>query len=178
MKDLSKLTILKDAIRNVPDFPKKGVQFKDITTAIKQYPVFSFIIDSIAEYYADKEISKVVAIESRGFITGGALAYKLGAGFIPVRKPGKLPAERYAHTYKLEYGEDTLEIHKDALSGEDVVLLHDDVLATGGTALAATELIKHFDVKSIYVNFIIELGFLEGRKCLSPHYELFSLIQY
>ena len=178
MNTHSDLAILKTAIRNVPDFPKKGIQFKDITTAIKQNPIFASIVNRISEYYSDKKITKVVAIESRGFITGGALAYKLGAGFVPVRKPGKLPAETYSQTYELEYGQDTLEIHKDALSCEDVVLLHDDLLATGGTALAVTELLMRFHVKTIYVNFIIELNSLQGRKFLSPPYEIYSLIQY
>jgi adenine phosphoribosyltransferase len=169
---------IKNTIRNIPDFPKKGIQFKDITTVIKDRVQFSYIIDQIAGIYQNKGITKVVAIESRGFITGGALAYKLNAGFVPVRKPGKLPAETYSKTYDLEYGNDTLEIHKDAIQTDDVVLLHDDLLATGGTALAVIDLLKHFKTKHIYIDFIIELGFLDGKKRLSPPYEVNTLIRF
>jgi adenine phosphoribosyltransferase len=169
---------IKNTIRNIPDFPKKGIQFKDITTVIKDQGQFSYIIDQIAGIYRNKGITKVVAIESRGFITGGALAYKLNAGFVPVRKPGKLPAETYSKTYDLEYGKDTLEIHKDAIQTDDVVLLHDDLLATGGTALAVLDLLKHFKTKYIYINFIIELDFLDGKKRLSPPYEVNTLIRF
>ncbi|MBN2482183.1 MAG: adenine phosphoribosyltransferase [Bacteroidales bacterium] len=178
MSDISDLYVLKNAIRNIPDFPDKGIQFKDITTAIKKPEMLSLIVDRISGHFRDRKVTKVVAVEARGFITGGALAYKLGAGFVPVRKPGKLPAQTFSQTYELEYGTDTLEIHKDALSSEDVVLLHDDLLATGGTALAVIELIKLFYVKTIYINFIIELGFLKGKERLSPPYDLYSLIQF
>jgi adenine phosphoribosyltransferase len=119
-----------------------------------------------------------VAIESRGFITGGALAYRLGAGLVPVRKPGKLPADTFSQTYDLEYGKDSLEIHRDALSPDDVVLLHDDLLATGGTALAAIELIKLFKVKYIYVSFIVELDFLKGRNRIHPPFEIYSMVHF
>lgn len=170
--------LLKKAVRNIPDFPHKGIQFKDITTVIKHPELFCLIVDRISQYYRDKNITKVVAVESRGFITGGALAYKLGAGFVPVRKPGKLPAETYSQTYDLEYGQDAVEIHKDALSEKDIVLLHDDLLATGGTVLATIELLKLLHVNTIYINFIIELGFLKGREILSPQYQVYSLIQY
>lgn len=169
---------IKNTIRNIADFPKKGIQFKDITTVIKDREQFNYIIDQIAGNYGNKGITKVVAIESRGFITGGALAYKLNAGFVPVRKPGKLPAETYSKTYDLEYGQDTLEIHKDAIQTDDVVLLHDDLLATGGTAMAVLELLKHFKTKYIYVDFVIELGFLNGIKRLSPPYEVSTLIRF
>lgn len=167
---------LEDSIRNIPDFPHPGILFKDITTALKRPDVFQFIVNEIFEQYRDKKITKVVGIESRGFIAGSTLAYQLGAGFIPVRKPGKLPAETYSKTYSLEYGEGTLEIHKDALSPDDVVLLHDDLLATGGSALAAIELIRLFGVKKIYVSFIIELQFLEGRKKISSEFPVHSLL--
>lgn len=177
MIDNSDLDLLKKSIRNIPDFPNKGIQFKDITTAIKQPALLSLIVERIYQHYRGKHITKVVAVESRGFISGGALAYKLGAGFVPVRKPGKLPAEKYSKIYELEYGQNTLEIHKDALSGEDIVLLHDDLLATGGTALAVIELLKLFHIKTIYINFIIELDFLKGKERLSPPYDLYSLIQ-
>lgn len=172
------LEILKNSIRNIPDFPKPGIQFKDITTVLKQPDLFRFVIDKCVDFYDNKGITKIVGIESRGFIFGGALAAKLETGFIPVRKPGKLPAEVYKKTYSLEYGKDTLEIHKDALSSSDVVLLHDDLLATGGTALAVIDLIKKAGVRKIYCNFVIELDFLNGRKKLSPEYEVFSLVHF
>jgi adenine phosphoribosyltransferase len=169
---------IKDAIRNIPDFPVKGVQFKDITTVLKRPELFSLIIDHLAGHYANMGITKLVAVESRGFITGGALAYKLGAGFVPVRKPGKLPAETHTKTYELEYGTDTLEIHRDALSDQDVVLLHDDLLATGGTSMAAIDLIKLSGVEKVFVSFIVELDFLKGRNRLCPPYDVFSMIHF
>lgn len=170
------LNVLKDSIRNIPDFPVKGIQFKDLTTAFKQAKVFEFIYEKTIEYYKKKGITKVVAIESRGFILGGCLALGLHAGFVPVRKPGKLPAETYKKTYSLEYGEDTIEIHKDALSSDDIVLIHDDLLATGGTANATVDLIRKFHVKNIYLNFITELGFLKGRSKISSTYDIFTLL--
>jgi len=169
---------LKGSIRNIPDFPVKGIQFKDITTAIKQPELFKMIVDQLADHYIQSGITKVVAIESRGFITGGALAYRLGAGFVPVRKPGKLPADTYSRTYDLEYGKDSLEIHSDALVADDVVLLHDDLLATGGTALAALDLIGRFHVNKVLISFIVELDFLKGRQRLSPHNEVYSLAHF
>ncbi|MBN1145274.1 MAG: adenine phosphoribosyltransferase [Bacteroidales bacterium] len=169
---------IKDSIRNIPDFPVKGVQFKDITTVLKMPELFSMIVDQMAAHYANMGITKIVAIESRGFIIGGALAYKLGVGFVPVRKPGKLPAETYTKKYDLEYGTDTLEIHRDALHDQDVVLLHDDLLATGGTSLAAIDLVKQSGVKKIFVSFIVELDFLKGRNRLCPPYEVFSLVHF
>jgi adenine phosphoribosyltransferase len=172
------LEILKSSIRNVPDFPQPGIQFKDITTLLKQPDLYKIVVDTIADYYNPLGINKVVAVESRGFIVGGAIASKLEAGFVPVRKSGKLPAAVYKKTYELEYGEDTLEIHKDALQSKDVVLIHDDLLATGGTALAVTDLIKRFNVRKIYLNFIIELDYLKGRKKLSPPYDIFTLIHF
>ncbi len=175
---MSQVTIqnLKDAIRDVPDFPKPGILFKDITTALKRPEIFAFVIDRLYEQYKDKGITKVVGIESRGFIAGSVLAYRLGAGFVPVRKPGKLPADTFTETYTLEYGEGQLEIHKDALEPGDVVLLHDDLLATGGSAHATQNLIHHFGVNKVYVSFIIELLFLEGRKKIIDGAEIFSLI--
>ena len=157
LEDLSK------AIRDVPDFPKKGILFKDLTTAFKEPDILKFIADSIYETYKDKGITKVVGIESRGFIAGSIIANMLGAGFILARKPGKLPADTYSQTYQLEYGEDSIEIHKDAISPNDVVLLHDDLLATGGTAKAAIELIRLTGASNIFINFIVELTFLNGR---------------
>lgn len=162
-------------IRNVPDFPRKGIQFKDITTVLKQADHFSFLVDTISDIYYDKKISKVVCIESRGFILGGAIAAKLGAGFIPIRKPGKLPAETYSVEYSLEYGSDRIEVHKDALDTDDTVLLHDDLLATGGTALAAIQLLSSFQIKKLYMNFLCELDFLKGRQVLK-NYDISSII--
>jgi adenine phosphoribosyltransferase len=169
---------IKNSIRNIPDFPIKGIQFKDITTAIKVPRLFNDMTNEIAAYYQNMGITKVVAIESRGFIIGGALAYKLHAGFIPVRKPGKLPAEVLSVSYDLEYGTDSLEIHKDALGPEDVVLLHDDLLATGGTASATLSLISQFKVKKAYASFIIELDALKGREKLNPSYDVFALVHF
>lgn len=168
---------LEQAIRNVPDFPKPGILFKDITTALKKPEIFRYLADELYEVYKDKGITKVVGIESRGFIIGSVLAWRLGAGFVLVRKPGKLPAETYSVSYTLEYGEGKLEIHKDALEADDVVLLHDDLLATGGSASASLDLIGLFGVKKSYVSFLIELGFLEGRKKIGPDFEVFSLLK-
>jgi len=168
---------LKDQIRNVPDFPKHGIQFKDITTVLKQAELFSYIVDATVEIYKDKNISKLVCIEARGFILGGAIAARLGAGFVPIRKPGKLPAEVLRKEYSLEYGTDTLEIHKDAIETGDTLLLHDDLLATGGTAHAATELLHAFKPKKIYINFFCELDFLKGREMLA-NYDISSLIHF
>lgn len=169
---------VKAAIRNIPDYPKKGIQFKDLTTAIKQPDIFHFLIDEIAGMYMGRGITKVVGIESRGFILGGALAAKLGAGFVPIRKPNKLPAERYSVNYLLEYGEDSIEIHKDALEQGETILLHDDLLATGGTSKAALELLSHFNPEEIYLNFIVELNFLEGRKTIGEEWDISSMVHY
>jgi adenine phosphoribosyltransferase len=170
--------VLRESIRNIPDFPGPGIQFKDITTLLKKPELFRHIVETATAYYGDKGITKTVAIESRGFIMGGALAARLGTGFVPVRKPGKLPAAVYSKSYALEYGEDAVEIHQDALSTEDIVLLHDDLLATGGTALAVIDLISRFNVRKIYINFIVELDFLKGREKLTPAYDVFSQIHF
>lgn len=166
------------SIRNVPDFPKPGILFKDITTAMKDAEVLKFIADELYEYYKDKGITKVVGVESRGFVLGSILAYKLNAGFVLLRKPGKLPSETYKINYALEYGTDSLEIHKDSIDENDVVLLHDDLLATGGSANAALELLTQFSHNSVYVSFLIELTFLNGRKRLDRAKEIHSLIQF
>jgi adenine phosphoribosyltransferase len=168
---------IKSQIRNIPNYPKAGIQFKDITTVLKEPEMFAYIVDAIASLYLKNGITKVVCIESRGFIFGGAIAARLGAGFVPIRKPGKLPAETLSKTYQLEYGTDSIEIHKDALTTDDIVLLHDDLMATGGTSLAAISLINNFDVKKIYVNFLCELDFLNGREVLKD-YEITSLIHF
>ena len=169
---------LKAAIRDVPDFPIPGILFKDITTLLNKGNLFAETIDLLFEYYKNKGITKVVGIESRGFIVGGTLAYKLGAGFVPIRKPGKLPAKTIKRDYTLEYGTNTIEIHEDALEKNDIVLLHDDLLATGGTSKAAVDLIQQFDVRNIFINFIIELEFLKGKETLGNNHDLFTLIKY
>ena len=157
---------VKALVRNVPDFPIKGIQFKDITTALNHPEGLRWMRDEIVSHYKDKGITKVVGIESRGFILAPAVAIELGAGFVPIRKHRKLPAETVSVTYHKEYGDDTIEIHKDALSPEDVVLIHDDLLATGGSMEAAINLVKKLGVKKIYVNCIIELEGLNGRAFL------------
>lgn len=166
------------SIRNVPDFPKPGIMFKDITTAMKDAEVLHFIVDELYEYYKDKGITKVVGVESRGFVLGSILAYRLGAGFVLLRKPGKLPSDTYRIEYDLEYGQDALEIHKDSIEEGDVVLLHDDLLATGGSASAALQLLRHFSIKSTYVSFLIELEFLNGRSKLDNVDDVHALIKF
>jgi adenine phosphoribosyltransferase len=168
---------LKQYIRDVPDFPKKGIIFKDITTLLKNPVALKLSLDLLYDRTKDLKINKVVGIEARGFIFGAMLAEKLDAGFIPVRKPGKLPAEVFKQSYELEYGTDTIEIHKDAISKGDRVLLHDDLLATGGTAKAACELIEKIGGIVVLTQFIIELAFLNGRDQLK-NYKVDSLINY
>lgn len=166
------------SIRNVPDFPKPGIMFKDITTAMKDAEVLHFIVDELYDYYKDKGITKVVGVESRGFVLGSILAYKLGAGFVLLRKPGKLPADTFRVEYDLEYGQDALEIHKDSIEAGDVVLLHDDLLATGGSASAALQLLDHFNLKSVFVSFLIELEFLNGRSKLNDVADVHAMIKF
>lgn len=179
MNTVSKdLLVAKDAIRDVLDFPQEGIVFKDITTLLKEHKCLVAVADHICERYKDKGITKIVALESRGFILGGLIAYRLGAGFVPIRKKGKLPAETYAEKYELEYGVDEIEIHKDALSSDDIVLLHDDLLATGGTAMASLRLIEKCKVKDIYVNFLISLDALKGRERLESNLDVYSLFHF
>jgi adenine phosphoribosyltransferase len=168
---------LKAAIRDVPDFPKKGIVFKDITTLLKDPALFRRTIDLLAVLCGDRPVDKVVAIESRGFILGGVLASRLGAGFVPVRKPGKLPAKTLRASYALEYGTDTLEIHEDALGRDERVLIVDDVIATGGTARAVGELVDRLGAKVVAYAFLVELTFLNGREKLAGR-EILSLIRY
>ncbi len=168
---------LRAAIRNIPDFPKQGIQFKDITTLLKKPDLYSSAIDLLSKPFETRGITKVAGIEARGFILGGALAAKLQAGFVPVRKPGKLPAAKFSYDYQLEYGNDGVEIHTDAFDENDVVLLHDDLLATGGTADAAVQLLKKMKVKKVYFCFLCELDFLHGREKLKD-FDVFSLIHY
>lgn len=152
---------LKSKIREIPDFPTKGISFKDITTLLKEKDAFHFVTKEIVGEFKEKGISKVLGIESRGFIVGGALANELNAGFVPVRKKGKLPAEKISETYELEYGTDTIEMHRDAISEEDIVLIHDDLLATGGTANAVYNMVKRAGVKKVYFSFICDLEFIK-----------------
>jgi adenine phosphoribosyltransferase len=151
-----------ESIRKVPNFPIPGILFYDVTTLFKDPVALQELSDRMYEMYKDKGITKVVGIESRGFIMGPILATRLGAGFIPIRKPGKLPAETIEESYDKEYGKDIIQIHKDALDNNDVVLLHDDLLATGGTMKAACNLVRKLSPKDLYVNFIIELKDLHG----------------
>ncbi len=169
---------IKKRIRDVYDFPQKGVVFKDLTTVFKDPRALHIIGWDLAQLYRDKGVTKVVGIESRGFIGGSILAFEIGAGFVPVRKPGKLPADTISRTYDKEYGKDTIEMHRDAITPDDIVVLHDDVLATGGTMLAAYELVKSMNPKKIYINFIIEISALGGRAKLPPEVEVNSLITY
>lgn len=169
---------LKGTIRNVPDFPSKGIMFRDLTTLIKNPEAFQMMNDLEAELYVGKGITKVVGIESRGFITGSVLAYKLGCGFVPARKPGKLPAVTIKKAYAKEYGVDTIELHSDAITSDDVVLLHDDLLATGGTMNACYELVKSMNPKKIYINFVVELETLRGRDNLPSDVEITSLLKF
>jgi len=168
---------LRETIRNVQDFPKKGIVFRDITTLLKDREAFAQAVDGMYQRYKKTGIDKVVGIESRGFIIGAALAYRLGAGFVPVRKPNKLPAQKIRQEYSLEYGTDAVEIHKDAISRGDRILVHDDLLATGGTALAACKLVEQLGGEILGLSFLVELSFLGGRKRLTA-YDVHSLIEY
>jgi len=168
---------LKQLIREVPDFPKKGILFYDITTLLKDKTGFATLIDALSENYLEGKIDLVLGIEARGFIFGPALAYRLNAGFVPVRKPKKLPAETAKWTYDLEYGSDTLEIHKDAVQPGQRVIIVDDLLATGGTANACASLAKSLGADIAGLGFVVELDFLKGREKLKGH-EVFSLLHY
>lgn len=168
---------LKKYIRSIPDYPKKGIIFRDITTLLKEPKAINLAIDSMIENFKGININKVVGIESRGFILGAILAYKLNAGFVPARKPGKLPASTIREEYDLEYGTDAIEIHKDAIYKGENVLLHDDLLATGGTAKAACKLIENLGGNIVGISFLIELSFLNGRAKLKG-YNVHSLINY
>jgi adenine phosphoribosyltransferase len=170
-------TDLINSIRNIPDFPKKGIVFRDITTLLKDPLAFNQVIDIFTERYRSKDIAKVVSVESRGFIFGASLAYTLGAGFVPVRKPKKLPAETIREKYQLEYGTDSVEIHVDAISKGEQVLLVDDLLATGGTILAAAKLVERLGGNIVSLAFLIELSFLDARARLT-NYDIFSIIKY
>jgi adenine phosphoribosyltransferase len=168
---------LKKLIREVPDFPKKGILFYDITTLLKDKAGFATLIDLFSENYIGKQVDLVLGMEARGFIFGPALAYRLNAGFVPVRKPGKLPAETAKVSYDLEYGSNTLEIHKDAIQKGQRVLIVDDLLATGGTAVATAQLVRELGGEIAGLGFVVELDFLKGREKLGS-YDVFSLLHY
>lgn len=167
----------KEKIRVVPNFPNEGIRFKDITTLLKDGAAFRYAIDEIARQFKDKKIDYVVGPEARGFAIGAPVAYVLGAGFVPVRKPGKLPAETIDYSYDLEYGKDTLEIHKDAIQKGSRVLIVDDLLATGGTTHATVNLIEALGGKVVGLAFVIELSYLNGRQLLND-YEITTLVTY
>lgn len=169
---------VKRVVRNIPDFPVPGIQFKDLTTAFKDPDALQVMARAMTDLYRDKGVTRVVGIEARGFIGGSILATQLGAGFVPLRKPGKLPAEVIQKSYSKEYGTDTIEIHKDAITTDDVVVIHDDLLATGGTMLAAYELVKSLNPKKVYINFICELTDLHGRDVFPPDVEITSLFAF
>ncbi|MBD5237676.1 MAG: adenine phosphoribosyltransferase [Bacteroidales bacterium] len=173
-----KVEELKELIRCVPDFPSKGIMFRDLTTLIKDGEALHDMGTMLADLYRGKGVTKVVGIESRGFIGGSILAYELGCGFVPARKPGKLPAVTIKKAYAKEYGVDTIEMHSDAITSDDVVVLHDDLLATGGTMLACYELVKSMNPKKIYINFIVELEGLGGRALLPAECEVTSLLKF
>lgn len=168
---------LEKFIRDVPDFPQKGIMFKDITTLLKEKDAFKYVVDMMLERYKNEKIDKIVGIESRGFIFGGAIAYQLGCGFIPARKLSKLPAETIKENYALEYGTNTLEMHIDAIQPGERTVIIDDLLATGGTALAVAKLVERLKGKVIGIDFLIELEFLHGRDKLTG-YNIHSYLKY
>lgn len=170
---------LKSEIREIQDYPKKGINFKDITTLIKNPKALNYVIDSVVDEFKDKGVTKVVGLEARGFIFGGAIASRLNAGFIPIRKKNKLPGEVMTETYELEYGEDRIEMHIDGLLENDVVLIHDDLLATGGTAEAALKIVERCGVGEIYFSFVCNLEFIDTpSKRKLENYFIHTLVKY
>lgn len=172
---MSKESLAK-SIREIPDFPIPGILFYDVTTLFKDPQALQELSDTLYDMYKEKGITKVVGIESRGFIMGPILATRLGAGFVPIRKPGKLPAETIEESYDKEYGTDTIQMHKDGISENDVVLLHDDLLATGGTMKAACNLVKQMNPKKMFVNFLVELKELNGKAVFDEDIEVQSVL--
>ncbi len=168
---------LKTHIREIPDFPKEGILFYDITTLLRNGDAFRRLVDIMAERYRDQVVDAVVGVEARGFIFASAVAYRLGAGFIPVRKPGKLPYRTVSKTYELEYGSDTVEMHEDAVAKGDRILIVDDLIATGGTARATADLVAERGGQVVELAFAIELEFLNGREALAG-YDVFSVLKY
>ncbi len=173
---MSKETLISN-LRTIKDFPVKGILFWDVTTLFKNAACLKELEDILYDMYKDKGITKVVGIESRGFVMGASLAVRLGAGFVMARKPGKLPAETLEESYDKEYGKDTIQIHKDAITEDDVVLLHDDLLATGGTMNAAYRLTRKFNPKDVFINFVIELKDLHGRDNFPADAKLETVLQ-
>lgn len=169
---------LTSAVRNIPDFPIQGIQFKDITTLFQSAEHLKQLSDILYDRYKDKGITKVVGIESRGFFMGPELAIRLNAGFVPIRKPGKLPYKVIEERYTKEYGEDCIQIHEDALTKDDIVLIHDDLLATGGTMVAAYNLVKKLGVKEIFINFLIELEELNGRRLFPNDVDVDTVLKF
>lgn len=169
---------VKSKIRDVQDFPTKGVLFKDLTTAFKDARALREIGDGLVDLYGGLGVTKVLGVESRGFISAAILADRIDAGFVPIRKPGKLPADTVSESYAKEYGTDTIEIHSDAITPDDIVVIHDDVLATGGTMVAAYNLVKRFNPKKIYISFVVELSSLKGREVMPKDVEVSTLITY
>lgn len=169
---------LKAYIRDIPDFPTPGIIFKDLTPLLGDAAAFRYVLDRLAERFANERVARVAAIESRGFIFGAPLAERLGAGFVPIRKLGKLPAATVSQTYELEYGTATMEMHRDAFAPGERILLVDDLLATGGTAAAALRLIRHIGGEPVAVAFVVELAVLRGRERLAPEVPIFSLITF
>ncbi len=170
---------VKGIIRDVPDFPKKGILFKDVTPLFQDAEAWAHVVEVFYERFKGKGITKIVGVESRGFLLGPALALKLGVGFIPIRKPGKLPWKKYTESYDLEYGSETVEIHQDALDENDLVVIHDDLLATGGTMGAAINLVRKCNAKVFETSFIVELDFLKGREKLEQKdVDVYSYIHY
>lgn len=170
--------VLLENLRCIPDFPKKGINFRDVTTLYKNPECMKIMVDEMYELYKEKGITKIVGIESRGFVMAAALATKLGAGVVLAKKPGKLPATVIKESFSKEYGVDTVEMHIDSIDENDVVLIHDDLLATGGTAKATLKLVNHFHPKKVYMNFIIEITDegLHGRDCLEKDVEVTTLM--
>lgn len=169
---------VKDRIRNIPDFPKPGIMFKDITTALKDAETLKKMVDFLCEHFENEKIDYIIGLESRGFIFGVPVAYKLDAGFIPIRKPNKLPAKTLKESYTLEYGTDTIEMHEDALEPGDRVLIVDDLLATGGTASAACNLVTKTGAEIVGCAFVIELNDLNGRDKLPKGCKILSMVEY
>lgn len=169
---------LKGLIRDIPNFPSKGIIFRDLTTLLKNGEALHLMGDKLADLYRGLGVTKVVGIESRGFIGGSVLAYELGCGFVPARKPGKLPAVTIKKAYAKEYGVDTIELHSDAINSDDIVVIHDDLLATGGTMRACYDLVKSMNPKKVYINFVVELAALHGRDNLPEDCEVTSLLKY
>ncbi len=170
--------VLMENLRSIPDFPKKGINFRDVTTLYKNAECVQIMLDELEQLYRDKGITKIVGIESRGFVMASALAGRLGCGIVLARKPGKLPSTVIKESFSKEYGVDTVEMHIDSINADDVVLIHDDLLATGGTAKATFKLVKHFSPKKVYMNFIIEIKDegLHGRDELEPLCEVTTLM--